>query len=67
MRRVVLLALVMIAGGGCATGKNGSWDEVKKDLRGDNMKMMSDRTGSRDLSSQPSSMGNRMNSAEPLR
>jgi hypothetical protein len=45
MKRLGLLlcALVLLCWGlGCASDSGGSWDEVWKDLRGDNMKMRGD-------------------------
>jgi hypothetical protein len=44
MKRLVLLvcAVALAFGLGCASDPQGSWDEVWKDLRGDNMKMRSD-------------------------
>jgi hypothetical protein len=45
MKRLGLLlcALALCWGLGCASdGAGGSWEEVWKDLRGDNMKMRSD-------------------------
>ncbi len=42
MKRCWLLIGVLTFVTGCvADGKNGSWDEVWKDLRGDNMQMRS--------------------------
>jgi hypothetical protein len=42
MKRCWLLIGVLTLATGCvADGKNGSWDEVWKDLRGDNMQMRS--------------------------
>jgi hypothetical protein len=44
MKRLGLLlcALVLCWGLGCASDSGGSWDEVWKDLKGDNMKMRGD-------------------------
>jgi hypothetical protein len=42
MRRLWIPALALVCGLGCAAdGDKGSWDEVRKDLRGDNMQMRS--------------------------
>ena len=53
MRRHYLFALALVvsllSGLGCATsGGGGDWEEVMKDLRGDNMKMRSSTSLSRD-------------------
>lgn len=40
MQRLGLLVLIALFCVGCAAGQ---WDEALKDLRGDNMKMRSDR------------------------
>jgi hypothetical protein len=45
MRRFCALLCALCFGLGCATDGS-EWDEVKKDLRGDNMKMMADRSSS---------------------
>jgi hypothetical protein len=34
-----VFALVLLAGFGCALGDRAQWEEVWKDLRGDNMQM----------------------------
>jgi|SoiMetStandDraft_2_1073263.scaffolds.fasta_scaffold1834269_1 hypothetical protein len=39
MRRRCVFALVLLAGFGCALGDRAQWEEVWKDLRGDNMQM----------------------------
>jgi hypothetical protein len=47
MRRLCLLALALFLGLGCATDSDkAQWDAALKDLRGDNMKMRSDFSGS---------------------
>ena len=47
MRRLCLLAGVLLVGLGCsADGNKGQWDEFWKDLRGDNMQMRSNFTDS---------------------
>jgi hypothetical protein len=46
VRRISLLLLAVGLVAGCAVnGDKSQWDDFWKDLRGDNMKMMSDRTG----------------------
>jgi hypothetical protein len=49
MNRLGLLLCAMLFCAGCASdGDQGSWDEVWKDLRGDNMQMRNDfSTGDR--------------------
>jgi hypothetical protein len=43
MQRLRLLLCAMVLCAGCATeGQKGQWEEVWKDLRGDNMRMRSD-------------------------
>ena len=43
MKRLYLLGLMLLFGLGCAAdGTKGQWDEVWRDLRGDNMEMKSD-------------------------
>jgi hypothetical protein len=40
MRRLWILALALLFSSGCSSdGDKGSWDEVWKDARGDNMQM----------------------------
>jgi hypothetical protein len=42
MRRLCVLALVLLLGLGCAADDDkGQWDDFWKDLRGDNMQMRS--------------------------
>lgn len=41
IRGCLLLALLALSAGCAAEGKNGSWNEALKDLRGDNMQMRS--------------------------
>jgi hypothetical protein len=44
MRRLSVVLCALLACAGCAgDGDKGSWDEVLKDLRGDNMQMRSGR------------------------
>jgi hypothetical protein len=51
MRRLCVLAFVLLLGFGCAAdGDKGSWDEVFKDLRGDNMQMRNNFGGGSDSS-----------------
>ena len=49
MKRLrVLLCALLLCSFGCATGgSKGQWDEFWKDLRGDNMKMRNDLSGTR--------------------
>ena len=55
--RVSLCALVF--GLGCATdGNKGEWEEFWKDLRGDNMKMRNDFSGTRRGEGQAASVKN---------
>lgn len=51
-RLCVLLCALLVAAAGCASD-TGEWDEFWKDLRGDNMKMRSDFSGTRRGESQP--------------
>ena len=39
MRRLYVFAAVLLLGPGCAVGDQAQWNEVWKDLRGDNMQM----------------------------
>jgi hypothetical protein len=54
MRRRCVCALVLVAGLGCAAGDSAQWEEVWKDLRGDNMKMkMHYESGPEGMSDRP--------------
>ena len=54
MKGLGLLVCALIFAPGCASeGGKSPWDDFWKDLRGDNMQMKSDFTGSRDLLETP--------------
>jgi hypothetical protein len=43
MTRLCVLAIALLCGLGCAAdGNRGAWDDVWRDLKGDNMEMKSD-------------------------
>jgi hypothetical protein len=53
MRRLWLLAFVLLFGVGCTEADRAQWDEAMRDARGDNMKMGSGNTTPRSGSLQP--------------
>jgi len=54
MFRSFILLCVLLFGLGCAAeGNNGQWDEVLKDLRGDNMQMRSNFADTKGLDENP--------------
>jgi len=53
MRRLCLLVFLCLGLGCAADGDNGQWDEFWKDVRGDNMKMRSERSGLPDQRDRP--------------
>jgi hypothetical protein len=54
MKRLWVLLCAVWVCAGCATeGDRAQWEEVKRELRGDNMRMRNDFTGTSSLESQP--------------
>jgi len=53
IRSCLLLCALLFSLGCAAEGNNGQWDEVLKDLRGDNMQMRSSFADTRSLDENP--------------
>jgi hypothetical protein len=54
MKRLCVLLCALLFGLGCASERSKrEWDEFLKDLRGDNMKMRSDFSGTKALEDRP--------------